>query len=65
MHTSCSAVNGGVLSGFLATICNFWIVGENTKCFDEFTAEKVVKRPETSKFWKDLMKLGILLYDFL
>ena len=24
----------------LATTCNFWIVGENPKCFDEFIDEK-------------------------
>ena len=40
MRRSGSAINGGVLNGFLATTCNFWIVGENPKCFDEFIDEK-------------------------
>ena len=65
VRRKCSAINGAVLSGFLATTCNFWIVGENPKCFDEFIEEKSCQTSGDFQIWKDFLELGNLLYDFL
>ena len=63
--TTCSAMNGAVLSGFLTTTCNFWIVDENPKCFDEFIEEKSCQTSKDFQIWKDILELGNLLYDIL
>ena len=34
------AMNGGVLSGFLATTYIFWVIGKNPKVFDKKFDEK-------------------------
>ena len=40
VRTTTLAMNGGVLSGFLATTCIFWVIGKNPKVFDKKFDEK-------------------------
>ncbi len=40
VSTSTRAMNGSVLSGFLATTCIFWSIGKNLKVFDKKIDEK-------------------------
>ena len=48
-------MNGGVLSGFLATIYKIWIVGENPKCFEVFIDEKTQIMSPKSMVFNDIL----------
>ena len=57
MHVVTLAMNGGVLSGFLATIYKIWIVGENPKCFEVFIDEKTQIMSPKSMVFNDILMI--------